>query len=62
MHLLFSVFQSFMNIYLYIAEETHDPLQKDSYQVSLEKFGHLLNWFGPLNKENNEFTILDKVQ
>jgi len=45
-----------------LADEYHDPNTKDYYHVSLEKFGHLLDWFGPLVVDHHGFSILEKMK
>jgi len=45
-----------------LADESKDPDAKDAHQVSLEKFGHLCNWFGPIVIDHKGFSILDKLK
>jgi len=45
-----------------LADESKDPNAKDAFQVSLEQFGHLLNWFGPIIIDHKGFSILDKLK
>jgi len=39
-----------------------EPNPKDPDVVTLEKFSHIINWFGPLIKEHKGFSILDKIR
>jgi len=45
-----------------ITSPNTDPNARDPDIVKLEKFGHLLNWFGPIVIEHKGFSILDKIR
>jgi len=45
-----------------LADDNKDPNTKDQHIVPLEKFGHFLDWFGPLVVDHKGFTILDKMK
>lgn len=39
-----------------------EPNPKDPDVVPLEKFGHIINWFGPVIRDHKGFSILDKIR
>ena len=45
-----------------IAIPNREPNPKDPDVVTLEKFGHIINWFGPLILNHKGFSILDKIR
>lgn len=45
-----------------LAIPNKEPNPKDPDVVPLEKFAHVLNWFGPLIREHKGFSILDKIR
>jgi len=45
-----------------LAEPKADPNNVDPEVVRIEKFGHLLNWFGPLVVDHGGFSVLDKIR
>jgi hypothetical protein len=44
------------------AEPNPHPKPSEPDVVRLEKFGHIINWFGPLVLEHKGFSILDKIR
>jgi len=45
-----------------LASPNKDPNGKDPDICQLEKFGHLLDWFGPIVIEHKGFSLLDKIR
>jgi len=45
-----------------LAEPNPHPKPSEPDVVRLEKFGHIINWFGPLTLDHKGFSLLDKIR